>query len=122
MIPYTLAEANPQQAYSNYANIHTSYHVCKNRGDLHNSLVCYIVEFMFEFCSNKYGHGITITSYDNFCEKWWSMQDRKIIDVPIFEIYYFENDEWKEWKTNEYEKEIFEEYMKMLDNKKNINI
>jgi hypothetical protein len=73
---------------------------------------------MFEFCSKKYGHGIDITSYDDFCEKWWSRQDRELINIPIFEIYYFENDEWKAWKTYDNEKEIFEGYMKMVDNKK----
>ena len=118
MLPYTLLQANPQGSYSNYPNVHTSVHVCENRGILHSSLVCYIAEFMYEFCSKKYGHDIDITSYDDFCEKWWDKQDQELINVPIFEIHYFEKDEWKEWKTYDNEKEIYEGYMKMVDSKK----
>ena len=114
MIPYVLSQANPQ---GDYPNVHTSYHDCKTHAEFHSSLVCYIVEFMYEFCSKKYGHGITITSYDDFCDKWWSRQDRQLINVPIFEIHYFENDEWKEWKT--YDNELYEGYMKLLDSKIN---
>ena len=118
MIPYVLSQANPQGDYSNYPNVHTSYHVCKNRGTLHSSLLCCIVEFMYEFCSKKYGYNIDITSYDDFCEKWWDKKDQELINVPIFEIHYYENDEWKEWKTDVYKNEIYEAYMKMLDSKK----
>ena len=118
MIPYTLLQANPQGDYSNYANVHTSHHTSENRITLHNSLICYIVEFIYEFCSKEYGHNIDITSYDDFCEKWWDKQDQELINVPIFEIHYFEKDEWKEWKTYDNEKEIYEGYMKMIDSKK----
>ena len=117
MIPYVLSQANPQGDYSNYPNVHTSYHDCKTQGELHRTLVCYIAEFMYEFCSKKYGHDIDIISYDDFCDKWWSKQDRELINIPIFEIHYFEKDEWKEWKTYDNEKEIYEGYMKMLDSK-----
>ena len=118
MIPYVLSQANPQGAYSNYPNVHTSYHDCKTQGEFHRTLVCYIVEFMYEFCSKKYGHDINITSDDDFCEKWWDKQDQELINVPIFEIHYFEKDEWKEWKTYDNEKEIYEGYMKMVASKK----
>lgn len=118
MLPYILSQANPQGAYSNYANVHTSVHVCENRVTLHSSFLCYIAEFMFEFCSKQYGHDIDITSYDDFCEKWWDRQDSELINVPIFEIHYFEKDEWKEWKTYDNEKEIYEGYMKMVASKK----
>ena len=118
MIPYILSEASPQGSYFNYANIQTSCHVCKDSGTLHSTLLDYIVEFVYEFCSKEYGHGIDITSYNDFCDKWWSRQDRELINIPIFEIHYFENDEWKEWKTYDNETEIFEGYMKMVDSKK----
>ena len=118
MIPYVLSQANPQGDYSNYPNVHTSVHDCKTQGELHRTLVCYIAEFMYEFCSKKYGHDIDITSYDDFCEKWWDKQAQELINVPIFEIHYFENDEWKEWKTYDNEKEIYEGYMKMVASKK----
>ena len=120
MLPYILSQANPQGAYSNYANVHTSHHTSENRITLHNSLICYIVEFMYEFCSKKYGHDIDITSYNNFCEKWWSRQDRELINIPIFEIHYFEKDEWKEWKIEDYKNEIYDEYTKKVNEKMNM--
>jgi hypothetical protein len=110
MIPYVILLACPNGPYTNFSNIDVSYYFCKEKDELQINILNEIVEFMYEFCSIEYGYGITITSYSDFCDKWWKKKENRIDDVDIFEIKYFENGEWKEWKTNDYEEEIFNHY------------
>lgn len=118
MIPYVILQAHPNGPYTNFSNTNIEYYDCKDKDELKILIINHIIVFMYEFCSKKYGHGIDIESYDDFCNKWWEKQENKIDDVDIFEINYYENSEWKTLKINEIKDEIFNEYEKYV---KNIN-
>jgi hypothetical protein len=65
---------------------------------------------MYEFCSEKYGHGIKITSYHDFCEQYWKIKEISLENFYVFYIKYFEND-WKEWNVEDYKEEIYISYV-----------
>ena len=66
---------------------------------------------MYEFCSEKYGHGIEIKSYDDFCDKYWRIKEIKIKGrYNIFCVYYFEK-EWILWNIENYKEEIYKAYV-----------
>lgn len=110
MIPYYIGQACSSDDLRE-ANIYQTRGSCV-KSKLNEMIISHIVDFMYEFCSEEYGHDIKITSYDDFCDKYW-----KIKEIPlrwwynIFRIYYFEND-WIEWKISDYKEEIYNEYVK----------
>jgi hypothetical protein len=111
MIPYTICNAAAiEDARDN--NIFITNGSCKKE-EINSCIISFIIEFMDEFCSEKYGHGITISSYDNFCEQYWILQGFQIRGwFLIFRIKYFINNKWKLWNIEDNVELIFTEYKK----------
>ena len=69
MIPYTISRILPSLAYNENKTVSICcYLVSANINKLISNAINYIIEYMYEFCSN--GYGIDITSYYDFCEKY----------------------------------------------------
>ena len=101
MIQFTITSVYPSNTYTTTKNAYTDHLVSSNKEDLEKNIIDIIVEFMYEFCSKEYGHNITITSYDDFCEKWWEYQECFMyLHKDIFEIKYFENEMWKDFQLD----------------------
>ena len=77
---------------------------------LNENIIISIIEIMHEFCSEEYGHGIKITSYDDFCYQYWKIKEIKMANFYIFYIKYFEND-WKDWNVEDHKEMIFHSYV-----------
>ena len=107
-IPYVVEIAMYQDGYSNQSNIHTHYEYAE-KDYLDKHIINYIVTLMYEFCSPDYGHGIEITSYDDFCKNWWKLRG-KITDAPVLQIRYYVNNNWCEWNIELHKNDIYEYY------------
>lgn len=109
MIPYFIEKASPRDDISDN-NIITYYDCCK-KDNINKKIIDYIIEFMYEFCSKDYGHNLKITSYEDFCNKYWKIAEFTIKNYYyIFRVYYFEN-EWIEWNIIDYHEDIFNSYL-----------
>jgi len=69
MIPYVIEHSNPSY-YIKKNNINTTYY-SSEKDKLNENIIISIIEIMYEFCSEEYGEGMKITSYDDFCYKYW---------------------------------------------------
>lgn len=84
---------------------------CSEKDKLNEKIINEIIKFMYEFCSEDIGHNIQISSYIDFCDNFWNIAECMIREwYYIFRIYYFE-DKWIEWNIEEYQKQIYKEYM-----------
>jgi hypothetical protein len=117
MIPYTLSCLLPSSSYTENENVTTCFLMCEHRDELLNEIITDINEYMYEFCSKEYGYDIEISSYDDFCEKWWNLQECKMVNFYIFEIHYFDNNCWNILDLKEHSDEIYKEYVKYLQAK-----
>lgn len=109
MIPYCIQYAIPTDDIRDN-NIHTEYgYVEKEK--LTQRFIQIIIEFMNDFCCEEIGHNIKITSYKDFCEQYWNIG---VFIVRgwyfIFNVYYFE-EEWIEWNVENYQDQIYNEYV-----------
>jgi hypothetical protein len=109
IVPYVIEHSECNDAYTNESNKFTTYD-CIEKNKLHDYFISIIVEIMYEFCHDKYGHGINVTSYSNFCEKYYEQHGR-VEDTPLFTMRYFEDGDWHEWRTYTYASEIYTAYM-----------
>ena len=110
IIPYSIERESPNGAYTDTSNIIIDYG-CVEQTRLDSEFIIYIIQFMYEFCSEEYGHGIKITSYDDFCDKFHE-ESGSVRDIPLFKINYFEDNSWKEWNIDEHSDDIYSKYMK----------
>jgi hypothetical protein len=109
MIPYCIQYASAVEDPRDN-NIFITNDCCK-REKLNTTIISIIIQFMYEFCSEDYGHGITISSYDDFCQKYWQFQGFQVRGwYWIFHIVYFDDNSWIEWKMEDYTKAIFNAY------------
>jgi len=109
MIPYFIQEANSSEDNRDI-NIYVTANSCDKK-ELDDKIIRYIINVMYEFCSEKYGHGIEIKSYDDFCDKYWRIKEIKIKGrYNIFCVYYFEK-EWILWNIENYKEEIYKAYV-----------
>ena len=109
MIPYTVQQVYPSND-SRYDNVYTRYD-CIEKYKLNERVIDIITDFMCDFCSKESGHNIQITSFDDFCRKYWETAECIIRGWSyIFRIHYFEI-EWIEWNIGEYADQIFIAYM-----------
>lgn len=116
MIPYIIQQAHPTND-CRYKNIFTNFMNCE-KDNLDNNVITYIIEFMFEFCSKDYGHGIQISSYDDFCEQYWRLSDVEISGwFEVFKISYYKNNKWSTWNIDEHKEEIYNQYVNKYINK-----
>lgn len=122
MIPYVIEQACSNEDCRE-SNIITSYGYC-DKNDFDKEIIGYIIESMYEFCSEEYGHGIKITCYDDYCKKYW--EDSGIYMYrngygygdAIFNVAYFENDKWNhiDLESDEYKEKIYNSYVKKYMN------
>ena len=113
MIPYVVSEPTP----GNPSEIYTSYGVCEDY-TLTAHLIKTITEIMYEFCSADYGHGLTITSYADFCQQWWDKQFSfmpNTHNTPFYAVHYYWRGEWMEWKTEDHELELYWAYVALKE-------
>jgi hypothetical protein len=108
MIPYVIEHSYPCDDI-NEPNIDTSYY-SSEKDKLNETIISSLIEIMYQFCSEEYGNGIKITSYDNFCYQYWKKMEIKMDNFHVFYIKYFEND-WKEWNVEDYKEEIYISYV-----------
>lgn len=108
MIPYIIEHSNPSDNM-NKRNIDINYY-SSEKDKLNETIITSLIEIMYEFCSEKYGHGIKIISYDDFCYQYWKTMEYKMENSNVFYIKYFEND-WKEWNIEDYKEEIYISYI-----------
>jgi hypothetical protein len=108
MIPFCIEQAFPSDDSRNN-NIINTYEYSKKE-NLNEKIINYIIEFIYEFCDEYYGHNIKITSFNDFCNKFWKINECYINGMEnIFRIYYFEK-KWIEWNIQDFEEEIFNNY------------
>ena len=108
-VAYVIERAINNGAYTDQANILLEYDSC-DQDKLHKTFIKTIVLFMDEFCDNECGHGISITSYEDFCRKYYQVNGQ-VADAPLFLIRYFINGIWKTWEPELYDSEIYATYM-----------
>ena len=106
LCPYVIELAINNGAYTDQANIFNEYDSIK-QCKLHKTFIDRIVSFMTEFLND---HGITVTSYDDFCHKY-SNENGKLSDAPLFMMHYFINGAWKTWEPKLYDNEIYTAYI-----------
>lgn len=109
MTPYFIQQAKPCDDIRDN-NIFTHYN-SSDRCIMDEKIINYIINIIYEFCSEKYGHNIKISSYDNFCDQYWKIHEIKIRGwYNIFRVYYFEK-KWIEWNIEDYKEEIYNKYI-----------
>jgi len=110
-IPYYIQRVRPNNdvRYNNIINI--AKHSAK-KVNLDEDIIDFIVVDMYDFCSDIYGYGIQISSYEDFCNKYWELQDCQIQGwLHIYQVYYFENNVWMQWNIEDKFSKIYEKYV-----------
>lgn len=69
--------------------------------------------------SAEYGHGIEITSYDDFCEKYYD-ENCRVDDVPLYIMRYFVDGEWHIWEPNTHSIDIYRNYITRSEQRQSI--
>ena len=108
MIPYVIEHSNPSDDI--YQRSIYTYYYSSEPDTLNEHIITMLTEIMYEFCSYKYGHGINITSYDDFCYQYWKIKGMTMANVDVFNITYFENG-WKNWNVADHKEEIYNSYV-----------
>ena len=73
MIPYVIEQSNPSDDI-NEPNIDTIYY-SSEKDKLNEDIINNIINIMYEFCSQEYGHNLKITSYHDFCDQYWKIKE-----------------------------------------------
>ena len=107
MIPYVIQQSRPSDL-KNYNIITTCRSSDKDK--LNENIINFIVDVMYEFCSDEYGYGIKIISYDDFCHQYWKIKEIKMDNFYIFRVTYFENN-WKPWFMEDYKEDVYKTYV-----------
>lgn len=111
MIPYVILKPHPTCSYD-YGNLFMECDCIEDDG-MDSHFIDYISNDMYEFCCKKYGHGIEVSSYDDFCNCYWKRQEY-VMHCPVFEIRYFKNNVWFIWDLDNKKDDIYESYVKKL--------
>jgi hypothetical protein len=109
MIPYVIEHSNPSDDIKE-SNIDIHYY-SSEKDKLNDNIINSLIEIMYEFCSDIYGIGMKIKSYDDFCYQYWNTMEIKMKNFYVFYIKYFEND-WKDWNVEDYKEEIYISYVR----------
>jgi hypothetical protein len=114
MIPYYIQNVYPSDDMRDN-NIQTKCdYIEKNK--LNETIINFIVEFIYDFCNEKTGNNIQITSYKDFCDKFWKKHEYMVREwYYIFRVDYFEN-VWTEWNVEEYQEQIYLAYVNKYKN------
>ena len=104
-----------EQAFSNdaYINISTEYGTAE-QSKLHQLFIDLIANDIYEFCSAKYGHDISIKSYNEYC---YHYAEKSGISqyAPLYMMRYFIDGIWKIWDPVVYDVEIYKAYVKKIN-------
>ena len=116
MISYVIQQARPSDDCRDN-NIVSEFSSC-DKAKLDEEIINYIIQVMYEFCSKEYGHGIQITSYDDFCDNYWKNSGFEIrYWCNIFRVKYYENNQWLTWKVDDFKEKIYNTYVNKYNNK-----
>jgi hypothetical protein len=114
MIPYFIQRVYPSTDIRD-DNVGVIYD-CSEKNKLNENIINTINNIIYEFCSEEYGHGIKITSYNDFCNQYWEIIGFRIKGWDnIFRVYYFETT-WIEWNIEDYLDQIYISYVKKCKN------
>ena len=109
-IAYVIEQAFLDGAYT---HISTEYGSAE-QSKLHQLFIELIANDMYEFCSAKYGHDISIKSYDEYCYHY--AETHGILRyAPLYMMRYFINGIWKVWNPLTYDVEIYKAYTKKIN-------
>jgi len=81
---------------------------------LHQLFIGLIANDMYEFCSAKYGHDISIKSYDDYCYHY-AEKNGIFRYTPLYMMRYFIDGIWKVWDPVVYDVEIYKAYAKKIN-------
>ena len=111
-IPYTIEETRPSDDLRR-CNVIITHKCSQTMETLDEDIIHNIIETMYEFCSEEYGYNINITSFDDFCEKYWEINVITMEDFYIFHVYYFDLTMkcWKKWIIEDYKEQIYNSYL-----------
>lgn len=106
MIPYYIQCAYPIDDMRDN-NIDTK-NGCVENEKINETIINSIIEFMNDLCCEEIGNNWQITSYKDFCEKFWKNGGYIISGwYFIFTVYYFEEDKWIDWDVERYQDLIY---------------
>jgi len=110
MIPYSIQYAYPSN------NTRDNSIMCDyiEKTKLDETIINYIVEFMYNFC--KYKH--EITSYKDFCDHYWKTHEPTEW-YYIFNVEYFEKI-WIDWNVEEHQEQIYHTYVQKYKKERNL--
>jgi hypothetical protein len=110
-IPYYICRAKPSEDIQTN-NIINITNCSAEKDNLKDDIIDFIVEDMYEFCSSEYGHNISISSYDDYCNKYWEFIGYQIHHWwYIYSVKYFEDNKWISWNVEENGDDIYIRYV-----------
>jgi hypothetical protein len=112
-IPFCINQANGT-SNPNEPNITTHLHFAKVDENLKDAIIAKIIIIIYQICSQEYGFGINIHSFEDFCEKYWKNTEYGCnisFYKYVFQVYYFANDCWNEFNVIQYQNEIYDAYV-----------
>jgi len=109
MIPFVIQQTCPKD-YITQPNIVVEYY-SSFEDKLHETIINIIINIIFEFCSTEWGHDIKISSYDDFCYHYWNINGIFSDHFYLFQIYYFQNNNWNYWNIDNYKTDIYTSYI-----------
>jgi hypothetical protein len=102
MISYYLQQVNTSDDIRDQ-NVITTNHHCKKE-DLDENIIYEITSVMMDMLVfGEVDKNPKISSYYDFCDRYWKNANHVVIRglYELFSIYYFENNEWIEWKIED---------------------
>jgi len=98
MIPYYINQVSTSDDIRDQ-NVVTTHGYCEKEF-LNEKIIDYITSVMIDMLVfGEVNKNPKIISYDIFCERYWKDANHPIRGMyELFRIYYFENNEWIEWK------------------------
>ena len=110
--PYVIQHASPD-GDNRCNNVKITYGVC-NSDTIDHTFTSIVADIMYEFASEIYGHNLTITSFDDFCDQYWNLQEIEMIDWHNpFDIKYYDGTKWCVWNVTHHTDNIYKSYSKM---------
>ena len=85
MIPFVIEHSNPSDDIKE-RNIDTHYY-SSEKDKLNENIINRLIEIMYEFCSDIYGIGMKIISYDDFCYQYWKKMEIKMENFYGIRVY-----------------------------------
>jgi hypothetical protein len=105
MIPWFIQQACPTYDLKSQ-NIKTNSSSSESN-ELNDQIINYIIDTMNQICTSN---NLTISSYDDFCDKYWNTIGFYINNWNnVFKVNYYDNN-WIEWDLSLYKNDIYTAY------------